>query len=955
MDYILSQIRQHTMLYQYDERKTVELYRLQVEYACVFLLGYLWNKNIAALDEDEQESIFRKIQLPTIGTIVEICRTLDKEREFFGKKNKARISLNEYPKLRNENFGHGFLFDDGIDAVAEELKNLSKNLLDGEQSILTEDFDLVLVTRETSDSYSGIRLNINSNDLVPWVCSKRIGEFELDNVYAVRSGGISDYLRLSPFIIITRDLEFYLFRDVKERMLGLTNYNQVLKTGSIRREWPEFADDISDDGVKRKSVNGTILNVYENNYSQYIDVGTKKLIKDFLLKNKASVCATVWGHGGVGKTATVQSVCEDLSRAVDRSIEYIVFASAKDRAFSYHSGAISTIDDPIDSYRNLLRCINETIGCIDVDKEDGIVEFEGRLLFVIDDYETFPQAEQEKIERFIRSLNINHHKVLLTTRANVIIGHEFPTHELRIEETVKFLIEVMRSEFPEYSNQVADELGDKTLRQRVFYVTSGRPLFIFQFAHIWAQSGSLKEAVHHNIKDREEAIEFLYGRIYNYLSYEGRILFRAISLLVTEADMSNLIDKLRYIVNMENDDDRFNRGMGDLIKLRIIEVFENDFFRVYSGEILKIMQNEFKKAPSGWRGNINKRLLQVTRDKKIDTEQALLENANAARYSRTEKEVGDLYRQILNRTLSPKIIRSQAILNFTDYLFNDRSKKDAAIQVFQDYEPTFSDDPSVIKMFATYCWAVGKRQEAIERLMNLFARSDKKWKKSNVEFELLGLCLTYRSMVALERKDQLKVKRNIGEINERRFAQHNKEIRQEFSRIYNRLGLSLFRRVEVLGLDRLSSAARQNVVTGLYHFSGVCVRLNRHEIACEICDFALRESRAFLVESFKKRKEFLHRLQQSNQEDYGPSPEVSRSLRAPQQQRELQAQVCEGQRVNAEIISKYGMTVVVRLVGNQKEEVRFQQPAYPHKQGDQVKVKIQSVDPKTGKVNRVIP
>ena len=78
-------------------------------------------------------------------------------------------------------------------------------------------------------------------------------------------------------------------------------------------------------------------------------------------------------------------------------------------------------------------------------------------------------------------------------------------------------------------------------------------------------------------------------------------------------------------------------------------------------------------------------------------------------------------------------------------------------------------------------------------------------------------------------------------------------------------------------------------------------------------------------------------------------------MRAPHQPQELQAKMREGQRVNAEIISKYGMTVVVRLIDNQKEVVRFQQPAYPHKKGDQVKVKVQSVDPKTGKVNRVIP
>ena len=68
-----------------------------------------------------------------------------------------------------------------------------------------------------------------------------------------------------------------------------------------------------------------------------------------------------------------------------------------------------------------------------------------------------------------------------------------------------------------------------------------------------------------------------------------------------------------------------------------------------------------------------------------------------------------------------------------------------------------------------------------------------------------------------------------------------------------------------------------------------------------------------------------------------------------------QASVREGQRVNAEVVSKDGMTVVVRLIDNQNEEVRFQQPAYPHKPGDRVKMKVQRVDQNTGRVTRVIP
>ena len=859
MDYILSKIQERTKLHETmrDQRTALEFYRIQVEYACVFILGYLWNKNIHRVNEDARESIFRNINRPTIGTVVEVCRTLDQEQEFFGS-GRCKASLNSYPSLRNQKISHGFLFDDGLEVVERAFKELLQDLF-ASPSILAQNFDLVLVTGQNDGHHSGIRFTSDGH-IYPWLCRHEVGDFQIDNIYAAKD--VDTYFRLTPFIEISPDEEFFLFRNVSDRMLGRVAYNQILKTGSTTREWSDFADDVSNDGVRRKSVNGTILNVYENNYAKYIDIGTKNRINTFLLRNRASVCATIWGHGGVGKTATVQSICEDLSRGASRPFDYIIFASAKDRAFNYYAGSVFSIDEPIDSFISLLKCLNITMGCIDHGKEQEIVEFEGRLLLVIDDYETFPSREREKIEEFIRSLNINHHKVLLTTRANVIIGEEFPTHELPIDDTIRFLSEVMRSEFPKYKVQETEELENGPLRQNIFNITSGRPLFIFQFAHIWAQSGSLKDAIRYDIKNREEAIEFLYGRIFNYLSEEGRDLFRAIGLLVTESDLSNLVNKLRFITNMETDDDRFTRGIGDLVKLRIVEVFENDFFRVYSSEILKIMLDELDKAPASWRGNINGRLLQVTRDKKLDTEQALLENANAARYSRTEREVVDLYRQILNRD-SGSEVHSQAVLNLTDHLFNYCGKKDAAIDVFKDYEHRFINDPSVMKMYANYCWAEKKRREAVRILMILLPRRDIDWKTGVNELEILGLCLTYKSITEIEQKDQVKIARDMREISETTFSTRSREIRQEFRHIHDRLGMPLFRRVKDTGLERLSSAARQNAVTGLYHFSGVCIRLDKYDTACEICDFGLRESRSFLVEPFKKRRDFAVYLAQT--------------------------------------------------------------------------------------------
>ena len=156
-----------------------------------------------------------------------------------------------------------------------------------------------------------------------------------------------------------------------------------------------------------------------------------------------------------------------------------------------------------------------------------------------------------------------------------------------------------------------------------------------------------------DLKTSPDAIEFLYGRMFSYLTKDAQRLFVAISQLVTEDDLTNLVEKLRYIANMENDEAKFLRALEELKKLRLVELYESDFFRVYSQEIFQIMQRYFDQAEKQFRSGVISRIKQVTRDKKLDNERALLENANSARYARSEEETISLYRQILNRTSSP--------------------------------------------------------------------------------------------------------------------------------------------------------------------------------------------------------------------------------------------------------------------------------------------------------------
>ena len=281
------------------------------------------------------------------------------------------------------------------------------------------------------------------------------------------------------------------------------------------------------------------------------------------------------------------------------------------------------------------------------------------------------------------------------------------------------------------------------------------------------------------------------------------------------------------------------------------------------------MTNHFDDASDAFRRGVIQRISRITQDSRMDPESALLENANTARYSRSESEVIDLYREILRRDSSPKRIRLQALLNLTDYLFNYRSKRDAAVKVLGEYVSLFSDEPSAVKRYANYCWAEQKRDDAI-RILDSFLGSRRPKGGTDIEIEIRGLSLMYRSIVAIERKEALKTDLRMLDITRAEFRDGNRESRRELGAIYERRGMPLFHKIRSIGLDNLSAGARQNVVTGLYNFCDVCIRLQRYDSAREVCRFALEQSRSFLADSYRIKLGFVDSLARAEGPTLGP-------------------------------------------------------------------------------------
>jgi len=847
VNYIFTQIKRKINFLKSDNQNS-ELkvhYQSKFELTLVYTLAYLWNKNWSEIDVNDREYIINCILKPSIGTIVSIIKKLDVHNEIFGNKNLKELSqfFDKYPNFRNEKIGHGFSYEDDTNGYLEFFENFFDSFDFSQLGEIFRETDLIYVKSLEGNIYKGICYKPDGSTYLAWTCPKDTFDFEESNLYALTKG--REYYRISPFIKIESESDFYTFCSIEEKLTGRTKFNQLLKTGSIKVEIPEFERiTISSDSLKIKTGNGTVINNFENNFKKYIDVGVTKHITDFLKKNKSSVFATIWGHGGVGKTASIQRATEILCNQNKRLFDYIIFLSAKDRYYNYYKGKINPVKEGISSLEDIVSKTNKIIFGSSSFEIDKIQNYEGHLLLIIDDFETFSKNEKERIINFIRSLDINHHKVVLTTRAATLItGEEIRTKELNEEETIAFLKEAIQNEIPDFNLKTLNkELKNKETREKVFEITSGRPLFILQLAIYIGQKGNLKDALHSEIKSTKEALDFLYDRLYDYLSISAKNMFLAISLLVNENDLTGLLENLRFILNMEEKEDEFQNALNELIKLKILVVESKDFFKVYSIEIYRLMQLYYQNKGPEFEGNITNRFNLINTDNGASTEIALLENADASRLLDTEEEIENKYRYILNREKSPYQIKLNALLNFASYLLIHKNKVEKALKLFKDYYHIFRKNPEYIKQYAATAWSDGgndSRYLAVQLLQDFF--KNKQSLKEEVYLELVGILMTYKGIMIVNERDDLKGIFRSGEISNFEYRSIYKEQKELIKDIFKYPGNHLWRLVKKIDLMTLSPNCRNYVLDGLTHFIEICIRYNRRYLGRRVCEKVISE------------------------------------------------------------------------------------------------------------------
>jgi hypothetical protein len=861
MDYILKGIEKKII--RFEGTSDAKIYhQVRVEYAFNLLLAYFWNKNfeeIGITDFVTQSNIIKEIQRPSIGTVASLVQKLDMHNEISSEKANE-VGLSAYAELRNDLIGHGYSFEDDLTNYSNSFDNWYKILLDLNIPILTRKTNIIVCERfsELTQDYAGTIYDSNGEISSNWKCPKEVFEFEIGNVYG--SYELNSYFRLSPFIHIepTSDDAVYIYRNVQQALLGKIRYNRLDKSEKdFTKCWEEF-EFVANNGTVKKQPNGSVINIFSPNYRRYIEVGTiKEKIYSFLTgKEKgSSVCVTLWGHGGNGKTATAQKICDELSLNDKRPFEFIIFLSAKDRELNKYSGRISSIssENRITNYDELIESINNILyseGSCDIER---FVNEKSKTLLVIDDYETFEDVDKERITHFIKQLNLNYHKVIITTRNSFLkIGDEIQTNELSVEETIRFLIEILKNDHdfkPLSIESLEEKLKSREIKSEIHKITLGKPLEIIRFVNCFIQKGNLSDDFLNEMKRanaRSERTEFLYGRNYSQLSGDriAQNIFVVIGLLTPVETFTSLVSHLKLILGIRDTEDvSFNNALDKLVKLRLIELDDDGSYRVDSKDILNIMKSEYEKRDPNFKSGTKAIYDRIKSNISNDTDRAVLNHVKSLRHQSNAETTIQQYKEIIKQGKDFSYnIKLEALLDLGDFLFNQRGEKELAVKLFDDYFDKFYDFV-VLKRYASYSWSVNK-EKAIKILEDFYSQhtSHKISLTKSQKSHLLGLIVMREGQFWNDKFEKDFKKRE--------------KIKEDLGRISKAFGHLLLTQLKNSSLpDDFTSEELNDISLALETYVDVCYRIYNKKLALEICELALEKFPERFNSRFKRKKE----------------------------------------------------------------------------------------------------
>lgn len=813
MDFIIKKLDR---LINVSEKNSVEmqtLLRERIEYIFYLVLGCLWNENIGTIGADDRCKIVENLNKMTIGEAVGAIRKLDGDFRFISRKGLQLFD--KYPTLRNQTMGHGYLHNDNEPQLEIELNRLYNDLM--KLAFLQREYDIICVLGSKEGKYIGLRFFVESGGVpTKWACPVDIlGQNIPENSVFLYDKKMK-YYRVSPFIFIyNKGDEVFVFQSLMDKLSGNVRVNQLFKGETKEIRVDEFISLSYESERRRISSNKTIMNYFDKNFCNFITVPVERKIEEFLDQNRSNIQATVWGHGGTGKTACVQNICMKKYDSLRADFSYIVFTSAKERNYDVRTGKIIEIPN-IRTYEEILDNIIAVVFDQDADegiesKEEKILSIRSKVLLVIDDYETFIDAEKAKIQNLIKRLNLDFFKVILTTRnRRLSTGVEIVADEFGLQETKVFLENVFANEYPEYVDELKKELDDKDILKLIHEATSGRAIFLYQFSNLYVQRG-LEIDFLSELKNSKNAQDFLYGKIYTYLSEVAQKAFEIISQISEEKDLILKKHVLEFLLN-DFDTEEVMNAIQELTDQKVIERYDEDNYRVYSQDLFYRMKEYYDNEPQNFKDRIKGKITDIGGiNIKGTVYEAMLEEANISRNQGNVNVTIDRYKRLLNDKMCDKNVKKRALINLTSYMNINMLDIEGSIQVFDDYVQRlgFQNDTDVLKLYTQQLWSLDdtNKAKACDILERFFSnKGNKKTNYHNLELFVMTVAFCSHNVIT---NTPEKVKKSAEQ------------------RILNEYGRELFRYVKSRKFSEFRPSIKHNASIALINTAKLALELTR--------------------------------------------------------------------------------------------------------------------------------
>lgn len=754
LDYILYKINEELELSDETSSDRFSLSRQRIEYSFVLMLGYMWYKNKDRLSPDEFTYVVSRLSRLNIGNLLGLIRILDKDHEIFKTKNKIENKLiNNYPAYRNDLHGHAYVTGDDNKEVAGLFDEIYQTMIET-IDILKEDIDLITITGKSEDRFEGILYCAKDGKRLNWEINEQAFPYKSDykgSTYARVNG---EYIQISPFVnILKKGKEILIFTSLEDSLSGMIKFAYLLSTGTTSASYESFSNLTTTDNNNREiTFNKTIKNKYRPNYKKYFDANNivKEKLKTALINNASNVCVTLWGHGGVGKTACIQNLIEEFCNDITQYFQYIVFVSAKDRQYNTMLGKLEKLDGGIRTFRDIILAISKTLFDGVEEKEfsshmEGYIkqirEIKHKVLIVIDDFETFDDGEKIKIQNFIDKLDAHNHKVVITTRIKAInIGTEITTAELNTKEAMSFLSQIIESEYPKLKQSFMKLLENDEYVEIMYKSTSGRPMFLYQLAHIYASYG-YNENIIKSFAQAPDARKFLYDGLYEYLSEKARLLFICISQIVDEQDYTFNYTHLQFLFS---EYDSIENEIGELIKMRVVEYSSSLIYKIYSSEIYQMMKEKYHTHPDeALKLRIKDQIKQIDLTAKYETVyETWLKQANK---ETNEEKATKTYSKLVESTACPQEIREMAMINYVNF-YVKKQDRNSVLNLYEKYERTIRGWHNAVWKFAYHLNS--QPDKVCEIIESYFSYHDQQ-KNDYKNLDLFSLLVETRNKAAI--------------------------------------------------------------------------------------------------------------------------------------------------------------------------------------------------------------